>query len=49
VRGRGLPRLDRSGARGDLHVVLNVVVPKKLSRKAKKLLEELEQECSGGA
>jgi len=49
VRGRGLPRLDRSGARGDLHVVLNVVVPKKLSRKAKKLLEELEQECSGSA
>jgi molecular chaperone DnaJ len=47
VRGRGLPRLDRSGARGDLHVVVNVTVPKKLSRKAKKLLEELEQECSG--
>ena len=47
VRGRGLPRLDRSGARGDLHVVVNVLVPKKLSRKAKKLLEELEHECSG--
>ncbi len=48
VRGRGLPRLDRSGARGDLHIVVNVLVPKKLSRKAKKLLEELENECSGG-
>ena len=46
MRGRGLPRLDRSGARGDLHVVVNVVIPKKLSRKAKKLIEELEQECS---
>jgi molecular chaperone DnaJ len=46
MRGRGLPRLDRSGARGDLHVVINVLVPKKLSRKAKKLIEELEQECS---
>jgi len=46
MRGRGLPRLDRSGARGDLHVVVNVLVPKKLSRKAKKLIEELEQECS---
>ncbi len=45
-RGRGLPRLDRSGARGDLHVVVNVLIPKKLSRKAKKLIEELEQECS---
>ncbi len=49
LRGRGLPRLDRSGARGDLHVVVNVKVPKKLSRKAKKLLEEFEQECSGSA
>ena len=49
LRGRGLPRLDRSGMRGDLHVVVNVVVPKKLSRKAKKLLEEFEQECSGNA
>lgn len=49
MRGRGVPRLDRSGSRGDLHVVVNVKVPKKLSRKAKKLLEEFEQECSGGA
>ena len=47
VRGRGLPHLDRSGGRGDLHVVVNVLVPKKLSRKAKKLLEELETECAG--
>jgi len=46
MRGRGLPRLDRSGGRGNLHVVVNVLVPKKLSRKAKKLIEELEQECS---
>jgi molecular chaperone DnaJ len=49
IRGRGLPRLDRTGSRGDLHVVVNVVVPKKLSRKARKLLEELEQECAGTA
>lgn len=49
LRGRGLPRLDRSGGRGDLHVVVNVVVPKKLSRKAKKLLEEFEAECTGNA
>ena len=46
MRGRGLPRLDRSGTRGDLHIVVNVLVPKKLSRKAKKLIEELDQECS---
>lgn len=43
VRGQGMPRVDRRG-RGDLHVVVNVVVPRKVSRKAKKLLEELEDE-----
>jgi len=43
VRGRGVPHVDRSG-RGDLHIVVGVQVPKKLSKHAKKLLEELEQE-----
>jgi DnaJ-class molecular chaperone len=28
--------------RGDLHVLVNVTVPKRLSSKAKKLLKELE-------
>jgi molecular chaperone DnaJ len=46
VRGKGLPRLDRSG-RGDLHVVVEVIVPKKLSKKAKKLLKELAGELDG--
>ncbi len=45
VAGRGMPRLDRSG-RGDLHVVVNVAVPAKLSKKAKKLIQELEAELS---
>ncbi len=45
VKGAGAPRLDRGG-RGDLHVVLGVRVPKKLSKQAKKLLQELEQELS---
>jgi molecular chaperone DnaJ len=43
VPGYGVPRLGRRG-RGDLHVVLSVYVPQKLSRKAKKLLEELGDE-----
>jgi len=43
VNGKGLPRLDRRG-RGDLHVLVEVHIPKKLSRKAEKLIEELKQE-----
>lgn len=43
VSGKGLPRLDRRG-KGDLHVLVEVRVPQKLSRKAKKLIEELRQE-----
>lgn len=43
VRGQGMPRLDRHG-RGDLHVAVNVRVPKKLSKQAKKLLRELDAE-----
>ncbi|HSC86630.1 MAG TPA: molecular chaperone DnaJ [Polyangiaceae bacterium] len=43
VSGKGLPRLDRRG-RGDLHVLVEVKIPKKLSRKARKLVEELKQE-----
>jgi molecular chaperone DnaJ len=46
LRGKGIPHLDRSG-RGDLHVIVSVAVPKRLSKRAKKLLEELDQEISG--
>ena len=46
VRGQGMPRLDRHG-RGDLHVAVNVRVPTKLSKQAKKLLRELETELGG--
>jgi molecular chaperone DnaJ len=41
VRGHGMPRLRRSGRRGDLRVVLNVVVPRRLSREQRKLAEKL--------
>jgi molecular chaperone DnaJ len=45
LRGKGVPRLDRSG-RGDLHVVVAVTIPKRLSKRAKQLIEELEQELT---
>jgi molecular chaperone DnaJ len=40
---KGFPRLDRRG-RGQLHVIVNVHVPKGLSRKARKALEEIVDE-----
>ncbi len=40
VAGRGLPPLGR-GRTGDLRVVVNVVIPRKLSRKQRDLLEQL--------
>src|SRR5262245_44250882 len=43
VKGEGAPRLDRGG-RGDLHVMIAVRVPKKLSKNAKRLLQELDAE-----
>jgi molecular chaperone DnaJ len=45
AQGQGLQRIGRRG-RGDLHVVVNVHVPAKLSRKARKLFEELEDELA---
>jgi len=41
VRGEGMPRLRRPGRRGDLRVVANVVVPRRLSRDQRKLAEKL--------
>lgn len=48
VSGRGFPRLDRTG-RGDLHIVVTVQVPKRLSKRARKLLEELDNELEAQA
>ncbi|HEY7738243.1 MAG TPA: molecular chaperone DnaJ [Candidatus Limnocylindria bacterium] len=47
LRGRGMPRL-RGAGRGDLHVVVTVVVPPKLSKREKELLQQLN-EVSGPA
>jgi molecular chaperone DnaJ len=40
LRAKGVPRL-RGAGRGDLHVVVNVVVPSKLSKRERELLREL--------
>ena len=47
LRGRGVPRLRGTG-RGDLHVIVTVVVPPKPSKKERELLEQL-REVSGAA
>jgi molecular chaperone DnaJ len=40
IRGGGMPPLHR-GRRGDLKVVVNVAIPRKLSKEQRRLLEEL--------
>jgi molecular chaperone DnaJ len=44
LRGRGVPHLRRSGLRGDLHVLVDVAVPTKLSKRQRELLTELAAE-----
>ncbi len=48
IRGAGMPPLRR-GRRGDLRVVVNVVVPRKLSREQRRLLEQLADTFEDGA
>jgi len=45
IRGKGMPELQSRGY-GNLYVEVKVNVPKKISRKAKKLLEELNDELN---
>ncbi|MBQ1982528.1 MAG: molecular chaperone DnaJ [Clostridia bacterium] len=49
LRGKGIPYLSRSGQssgrRGDIHVTVNVEVPKGLSEKQKDLLREFAEAC----
>jgi len=44
LRGKGVPHLRRAGQRGDLHVMVDVVVPTKLSKRARELLAAYAQE-----
>ena len=38
LRGRGVPHLRRSGTRGDLHVIVDVAIPTKLSKAEREAL-----------
>jgi molecular chaperone DnaJ len=42
LKGRGVPKLRGSG-RGDLHVIVTVVIPDKLSRSERDLLKQLNE------
>ena len=44
LRGRGVPHLRRAGARGDLHVLVDVTVPTKLTKRQRELLAEFAAE-----
>jgi molecular chaperone DnaJ len=39
LRGRGVPHLRRAGVRGDLHVIVDVAVPTKLSKAEREALQ----------
>ncbi|HIH28692.1 MAG TPA: molecular chaperone DnaJ, partial [Thermoplasmata archaeon] len=43
IKGSGMPKIQGSGY-GDLYVLIQVKTPKKLSKRAKLLLEELRRE-----
>jgi molecular chaperone DnaJ len=45
LRGKGVPHLRRAGVRGDLHVMVDVRVPTRLSAHQKELLEEFAVEA----
>ena len=44
-RGKGVPHLRRPGMRGDLHVIIDVAVPTRLSARERELFEELAVEA----
>jgi molecular chaperone DnaJ len=41
LRGRGMPLLRRPGRRGDLRVVVNVIIPRQLTDEQRKLMQRL--------
>ena len=44
LRSRGVPHLRRPGTRGDLHLIIHVAVPTRLSKRQRQLLEDLAAE-----
>lgn len=47
LRGRGMPRVG-GGRRGDLHVVVDVSIPKRLNERQRELLRELADSLDSG-
>ncbi len=45
LRGRGVPHLRRPSVRGDLHVIANVIVPTRLSKREREHLEAYAKEA----
>jgi DnaJ-class molecular chaperone len=43
LRGKGLPRLDSGGGRGDILATISVELPKRLSPRERELFEELRR------
>lgn len=43
LRGQGMPRLGEPGHRGDLHVEVHALLPKRLSERQRQLLAELQR------
>jgi molecular chaperone DnaJ len=41
LRGQGMPVLRRAGRTGDLRVVVNVIIPRRLDKAQRTLLEQL--------
>jgi molecular chaperone DnaJ len=46
LRNQGLPKLGHPGQQGDMYVELTIVPPKRVSRKARELLEQLHEELT---
>lgn len=44
VKGRGVPHVHNKGSRGDILVKIDIVMPKKLSKSAMKLVEQMKEE-----
>jgi molecular chaperone DnaJ len=48
VRGAGMPAVRRPGRRGDLRIVVNVVIPRRLDKRQRRLMEELAEALGDG-
>lgn len=44
IKGRGVPYMNNKNSRGDVLIKLNILIPKKLSKKSESLIEELKRE-----